>query len=530
MRSFLKPTLRSIPDFGPVEPGFTQSYKNVRCATDNEGQLLGVFRHFPDCLTLRDLFETLVDSYSAFNMYGSVSNTADDHSVEWVTYAEFADLVRLTAAEFLNLGIKLGDLIAVIMENSIFFPLAQWVLAYLGAVIVPIDPNRGDIVIRQIISLLNCTGVIFSAHTYSQLRQTFQKAQFRRLNRIFIFSDDLEISRLELNLPQPLGSELVIPVFALPKLLSREQPNSSLQFPPLLATSLCALNIGTGRCGTLNPCCLSHSNLIAAASGLESCDYRFSHDVHLSRISMARIFERSLQLAVLSHGGCVGFSDGAILESMCQIRPTIMAFPGDQIHEMAEALVDQVMRGSWAKRLLCDFMFSIAAQANETHTNVPWIFKRTFFEDLKSIVGGRLKIVISSCWDLQPRIQHILRTLLQIPVIQIYGVTECCGVVCSQRIDDTAVGNVGAPADCCEIRIRDFKEGDQKVDRNESGEVLVRGANLFSGYYRHKVMTSKAISEDGWFGTGDLGRILPDGTLEIVDTIADWHRRRPNRI
>ena len=524
MRSFVKPTLYSVPNFSTKVAGFTQAYRNVKCLTDNEGQIQGSFPHFPTSLTMRELFDDLVDYYHSYPMYGSI---VENQMIEWLTYGEFGDLVRATAAGFIKNGVKMGDFVAVLVENCIYFPLAQWACAYFGAVLIPIDVSYEKNVVHQIINVFKCSALVCSAQTYSTIFSIYSANPTNRLTKIFLLCDDNEKSRLQDEEQSPIETQLGIPLICLPDILAAKPQNDpSVQFPSVLATSLCVLNVGSGRCGSLNPCCLSHSNLIAAAAGIASCDYHFGRDIYLSTMSMSRVFERSMQLSILSYGGCVSFMNVPMVDALKIVKPTVVAFDGQTIQDLAETLIKDAMGANFLKRMIYDFAFSVAAQAKEGKTEIPWVFKETIVEPFKDKIGGRLKLIISSCSYLEPRVQHILRTMLQIPVIQMYGVTETGGVICCQKVTDESVANVGPPTVSCEIRIRDFFEAHQRVADNEPGEILVRGPSLFSGYHRNKEMTRRVMLDDGWFATGDIGRILPNGTLEIVDTIKDWRMRK----
>ena len=525
MRSFGKPSLFSVPTSSPGSFGGSQVYRNVRCLTENKGQICGTFAQFPEVLTLRDLLDELADSFSAFPMYGTVS--PDESESEWVSFAEFYQLVKATVSALQRADIRQGDFVAVLIENSVYFSLAQWSLAYLGAVMVPVDPSYDVEVIEPILSVFRCKSIIFSKSTYPVLHRIAIENPLGKVEKVILFCDDKDLAALE-DEEGRLDIGFGIPVCNLPEMLTAKSEIPPLS--PILANSLCVLNVGSGRCGSLNPCCLSHSNLIAAASGVVSCGYRFGRDIYLSTIPMTRVFERTMQLAVLAKGGCVGFCNHtSVCDAMSILRPTVVAFSGDKIQDFSTELVGKAARSNCIVRMLYDFAFSVAAQSNEGCVDVPWFFRAGFIEPFRDVVGGRLRIVFSSCTDLNPRVQHILRTMLQVPVLQIYGTTETAGIICIQKIGDNQVTNVGAPASCCEVMVRDFEQAGSHVEDNEPGEILVRGPNVFSGYHRNRLMTRHHLTTNGWFATGDIGYILHNGTIEIVDTVADWERREGRR-
>jgi len=85
-------------------------------------------------------------------------------------------------------------------------------------------------------------------------------------------------------------------------------------------------------------------------------------------------------------------------------------------------------------------------------------------------------------------------------------------------LDETQLAHVGAPFGCSEVKLVDIPELDYSSKNTPpTGEIMIRGPNLFKGYYKDPEKTKEAIEDDGWFHTGDIGRWNPNGTLSIID-------------
>lgn len=506
-------------DYETTDKKTTHSYRNVRCLTDNGGQLIGSFESYPDCFTLRDLFNRIVDNFSGYPAFGY----ENDGSLEWISYSEFSTLVVNFAYGMKKMGIVPGQHVAVFMESSTWFALSQWALAYLGAVMVPIKDNEDKTVIPQIIKVLKAHVLICSERTVGRLEEII--TDNTRL-RTLIIACDGRVGDQVLQRAAHAIRDYPIDIRMLPQILQEASQKKKKSFPPILATSIAAINFGAASGGVLNPAALTHSNLIAAAAGIASCGYRFGKEVYLSSLAMHHPFERSMQLLILAHGGSIGFMDRSRIQAMQLIEPTIAAFTGVEMEDIASEVIRQVTSTNWLKRFLYDLALSIAAQSAEYDTSPPWFFNPLVVKPFKQNLGGRVRLLISTVTALQPRVQHLLRIALQIPVIQVYGTAETGGVVAIQHIADKGVDVVGGPCANCEIKVRDFAETRSRVSQAEPGELLVRGTNVFRGYQNNKSTTKRVLSEDGWFATGDLVKLKANGTLEITDTIQKVQARR----
>ena len=524
MRSFGKPAIIAVPVNLNVQTGFTLPYKNIDCKEDTDGKIVNNFPDFPNIKNLRELLEQIIKKYKNNPMFGTLTK---EKSIEWITYGEFDDLLNKTVAGMIENDLKDDESVGVMLENCIYYPLAQWACTYIGCFFVPINFDFMSDVVHQIITIFKCTTLICSITTLEILLRIYPEKPVEQLTKIFLFCNDRELARIEARLEKSLTEYFGITVIVLPTMLEK-QYKSPLDLKPLDPDTICALNMGTGRCGSLKPCCLTHENIIAAAAGILSCDYKFGQDIYLSSIPMYRACERSMQLVILAHGGSVAFDEDGIdlLDGLKHIRPTIMMTSGDVMNNFFESLVDSAMESNCITRALYDFFYSIIEQARDSSSPIPWVSRALTIDPHRAKVGGRLRLIISSCNYLDARVQRTLRVMLQIPIIQMYGVTEACGVVCIQKISDKSLSVVGAPTNSCEIRIKEFYEMHTRVNAGDHGEIIVKGPNVYKGYYRNQELTDQYLTEDGWFSTGDIGKILPDGSLEIIDTIHDFRRRK----
>jgi long-chain acyl-CoA synthetase len=134
------------------------------------------------------------------------------------------------------------------------------------------------------------------------------------------------------------------------------------------------------------------------------------------------------------------------------------------------------------------------------------IASRLVFSKWREGVGGRLRYFVSGGAPLSPTLSYAFWAA-DIAILQGFGMTETC-IVSANRPDDNKIGSVGLPFPGIDVKIA------------EDGEILVRGPNLMRGYYGHDEATREVL-KDGWFATGDVGRLDERGHLYITDRKKD---------
>lgn len=213
-----------------------------------------------------------------------------------------------------------------------------------------------------------------------------------------------------------------------------------------------------------------------------------------------------------------------LLELTCGFLGVL--FPGGTIcfantlfpHELAECMQDRKIRAMLGVPLLYR---SIQSGIERRIQNAPvrtrilfrlaWLLagilpwngvRRRLFRRIHQTFGGRLRILVSGGAPLSRPVSRFLERI-GMPILQGYGLTETSPVVSLNMPCANRPGSVGRPLPGVEVRIQD-------------GEILTRGPHVMKGYYRNEPLTREVIDAEGWFHTGDLGRIDADGFLYVT--------------
>ena len=142
-----------------------------------------------------------------------------------------------------------------------------------------------------------------------------------------------------------------------------------------------------------------------------------------------------------------------------------------------------------------------------------YAFAQKKFAAIRERTGGRLRAAVSGGGALPPYVDEFFAAV-GITLLEGYGLTETSPVLAARTFDRQVLGTVGLPIPGTEIRIVD--EQGRDLPAGEKGVVLCRGAQVMVGYHRRPEETAKVLSADGWFNTGDLGRMTVRGELSLT--------------
>jgi long-chain acyl-CoA synthetase len=260
----------------------------------------------------------------------------------------------------------------------------------------------------------------------------------------------------------------------------------------------------------------SHAHYLFMISAVDSAVPSTDQDVTLHFLPVAHSLGRLEHFMAVAKGWTLGFARSVegVAKDLRIIRPTII-FSVPRIYELAyDRIQSRVERSNPFQKFVFNWGLSIGKQWSRNlreGKRVGWNLRlarrladRLVFSKIRSAFGGRLRLAISGGAPLSPDIAEFFHTL-GILILEGYGLTETATVSHVNRPQNYKFGTVGLPLQGVHCRI------------SFDGEILLRGPNIFKGYYRDLMATEEAIDIDGWFHTGDVGEIDEDGFLRITD-------------
>jgi long-chain acyl-CoA synthetase len=429
-----------------------------------------------------------------------------------LSYAQYYDRALMAARGLRKVLVQPGDKVAILSENRAGWIIADMGIQCAGAVTVPIYATNTP---EQVAYVL--------AHSEAKVVFVSSKAQYRKILK---FRDALPELQLVVSFERFLG-EATLPVVTFYQLSEIDDPilvqeRSELEavIAGIAPEALFTLIYTSGTTGIPKGVMLSHRNVLFDVwHTIKKAGILSESEVLLSFLPLSHVLERSIgyYLPVMI-GGLIAFADSfeKIPENMVEVAPSLIVSVPRLFEKIYSRIFESVHQLSLFKRTMFRRALAIGRRyiyASYIDNNASlWlrveyaIADQIIFSKLRKRFGGNLKLCCCGGAPLDQTINEFF-WIIGIPIIEGYGLTETSPVVCINNFQDLRFGSVGTAIESTEIAIA------------ADGEVLIRGPQVMTGYYKDPAGTEEAL-QDGWFKTGDIG-YLQDRFLFITDRKKD---------
>ncbi|MCJ1477346.1 hypothetical protein MMC13_006017 [Lambiella insularis] len=332
----------------------------------------------------------------------------------------------------------------------------------------------------------------------------------------------------KLDILSVLASDLDVQIFSIDQVEALGASLGPVQYRPPVPSDLVTINYTSGTTGTPKGVCLTHQAAVAAASGMISFLRPEKTDVYCSYLPLAHIYGRLLEHGALWSGGAIGAFHGDILglvDDLKLLRPTAFASVPRLYNRFGGAIRANTtsqsgVRGALSRHVISTKSSYLQDPESPSATNKHAFYDRIWGRKVAAAIGlDRTRAMVSGSAPLDPSLHQFLRMVLGNDFVQGYGLTETYAVCLCQVLGDMSVGNCGAVMPADELCLLSVPDMDYLVtDKpHPRGELLMRGNTLFRGYYKNDEETSKAMTADGWFKTGDIASVDERGRFKIID-------------
>ncbi len=439
---------------------------------------------------------------------------------EWkgYTWKQQYERVRNISIGLMELGLHPGEKVCILSNTRIEWAVSDMAILGTKGITVPIYSSNTDEDCTYIIN--HCEAKFIFVEDQKQLEKIIRiKSNIPNIKNIFIFdptgahpSDSIhnimsfeglhDLGKKEF---ERMGEDLVA-------------KNYLSQKP----TDLFTICYTSGTTGVPKGVMLPFDCLTSVIEDIEKTMGSFwgKNDVVLSFLPMSHIFGKVEAMAAYHFGWKVYFAESIdkLFLNIAEVRPTAL-FAVPRIFEKAFVKIkSSIDESPIAKQSL----FGLAQTFGKDYYNKIWagkspsVIEKIKYEIAKAVVfkkiyakfGGRLRVCIAGGAPLAKDIGEFMQ-IIGISIIEGYGLTETCAANVLNPVGRAKFGCIGKPLPEVQIRIAD------------DGEILIKSRKVMLGYYKNDEATKEVMDSSGWFHTGDIGHIDPDGYVKITDRKKD---------
>jgi long-chain acyl-CoA synthetase len=495
--------------------------------------LLTTIHDKPHITTFQDVIVASAKQHAHRPFLGSREKLKDGAygPYKWKTYNEVLQMAKKLGSGIINLELapkhkEYHDLelafVGVISKNREEFTILDLACCLYGIVLVPIYDTLGDEAREHIFKETNMTTVFCSEDYADKLLKDKKNGTIGKVENIVTFDQPSSSKKEE-------ADKLGLTVFGYDTLIATEEAKLHT-FPKIKPENVYTFLYTSGTTGLPKGVMIAHEAIIAFLASVDNADdiNFYPTDVHLSVLPAAHSAEKVYQCALIYYGASIGFSCGDIKklkDELHQLKPTIMPAVPRILERLYEGINAELKKISGVKKTFVDLAIkSKLHNLHSTGTYTHALYDKLIFKKFREALGGRVRFIVVGAAPTDKQVLDFLKIAFCCPIFEAYGLTETTGPCFWTRAKDQHHDYVGGPIPAVEFKLVDCPElhytshdEDEQGNVIPRGEVCVRGPVIFKGYYKNEEKTKEDLDKDNWFHTGDIGQIMRNGALKIID-------------
>jgi long-chain acyl-CoA synthetase len=427
--------------------------------------------------------------------------TYKDASGEWVskTYREVGDIARRLALGLIELGIEKGDKVSILANTRPEWTYFDFAALSVGAVVVPIYQTNSPDECQYVLDNSDAKAVIVE-----------DSEQLAKIDEIRDRVPKLEhVIRME-GTGGAVSMDELIEAGA-----SRSDSEWEQRWQSVTPDDICTFIYTSGTTGPPKGCVISHGNyrsMVTMALDESVLDRNTTTYLFLP---LAHSFALLIQFLSFDLGGNIAYWERdplKIVPNLAEVKPDYFPSVPRIFEKIYTAATSEVEKAGGLKNLIFNWAIGVGRKVRERERAgrpVGWLLRNEYkiadgqvLSKIRALFGGRIKNCVTGAAPINPEILRFFDAA-GVLILEGWGMTETSTAATVARPDAFKFGKVGRAFKGCEIRIAD------------DGEILVRGPNIFQGYYKNEEATRETL-EDGWLHTGDIGELDEDGYLSIT--------------
>lgn len=415
-------------------------------------------------------------------------------------WGELSAIVRRVAAALRRHGLGLGDRLAILAPTSREWLIAELAALQCGAVVVGIDPLASAEHAEFVLGHSASRGLIVGG-----------SADLKKLP---------ESTWRELRFVATLSHDAALEPRVLPWSAFLDARDAADDWAPVVADDIATLIYTSGTTGCPKAIAVTHGQLtIACLAIVDAYPQLGRGDATLCWLPMAHMFQRMMNLVALACGATTYFLEDprTIMEAVREARPSVFVAVPRFYEKLHAGILEARDRLPPRRRRLLEAALAAGAEREESRRAgrpLSWT-RRTraaaldwfVLRRLRQVMGGRLRFAITGSAATPVWLLEFFASI-GLPVLEAYGLSENTVPMAANRPDDYRFGSVGKPLWPNDVVVA------------PDGEILVRGPGVFGGY-EQSTLGPELFAPDGYYRTGDVGRLDDDGYLYLTGRKAD---------
>jgi long-chain acyl-CoA synthetase len=447
--------------------------------------------------TVADLLPVAVERFGS-----SPAVLYKDDSGTWVerSFAEVGEDARNLALGLIGLGIEKGDKVSILGNTRPEWTYFDFAALSAGAVVVPIYQTNSAEECQYVLENSDAKAVIVEDdEQLEKIRQVRDRCpKLEHVIRMTGTSDDA-ISAREL---AERGA-------------SRSPAEWEERWRSVTPEDICTFIYTSGTTGPPKGCVISHGNYRAMCDMAVEQSVLEPHRVGYLYLPLAHSFALLIQLLSFEVGGVLAYWERdplKIVPNLVEIKPHFFPSVPRIFEKIYTAATANAEHAGGFKKAVFNWAIGVGAKVRrlERQGSEPgFLLRRQYriadaqvLSKIRNLFGGRIIEAVTGAAPINPEILRFFDAA-GVLVVEGWGMTETSTAATISTPEAFKFGTVGKPFPGCEVRIAD------------DGEILVRGPNVFQGYYKNPDATRETLV-DGWLHTGDLGEVDPDGYIKIT--------------
>lgn len=421
-----------------------------------------------------------------------------DKEVRKVTFAQWCDDVRNLGTALICNGLR-EEKVAIVGENSYGWCCSFFAVMAIGAVTVPVDKELPIEDIDGIITTTDCKAVIFGKASEAKIKEILHNGGLKTVRRLISVNPESSLRDAELD------GKSISSLAEMQQNGERAyaEGNNSYYDYRIDVNKLASIVFTSGTTGKGKGVMLSQANI-----ALDMTLGMYNFDITRKTLHVLpphHTFGSTVNYVGHLAQGCEVYISSGIKHVSDEIReqqPTHLI--------LVPAFLEVMNRKIWTtarkegKEKLLKMMMKVSDSLRVLGIDI----RKKLFSSVLKAFGGKLELIICGGAKLDEEIINTFDSL-GITILNGYGITECSPLISANRNRYRKPGSVGTPILACRVKI-------DNPDENGEGEICVKGPNVMLGYYNNPEATAEVFDKDGFFHTGDYGKLDEEGWIYIT--------------